>query len=170
MKYLIVVDMQNDFINGGLGTAEAKAIMPALIEKVKNFDGRIIATKDTHGKDYPMTQEGKNLPVPHCIEGTEGWEFPHELSVLLEYAEIYEKSAFGCLRLANDLVSAGDAESVELIGLCTDICVIANALIIKAALPEVPVCVDAECCAGTTPEKHNAALEVMESCQILIRR
>ena len=155
MKYLIVVDVQNDFVDGVLGTAEARAMLPALLEKVRNFDGTVLLTKDTHTDDYLHTQEGKNVPVPHCIRGTDA---------------VYEKSCFGSTRLASDLAAAPDVESVELAGLCTDICVVSNALLIKAVLPEVPVSVDARCCAGVTPEKHEAALLTMESCQISVRR
>lgn len=172
MKYLIVVDVQNDFVDGVLGTAEARAMLPALLEKVRNFDGTVLLTKDTHTDDYLHTQEGKNLPVPHCIRGTDDWEFPPQLAALAKArrAAVYEKSCFGSTRLASDLAAAPDVESVELAGLCTDICVVSNALLIKAVLPEVPVSVDARCCAGVTPEKHEAALLTMESCQISVRR
>ena len=161
MKYLIVVDVQNDFVDGVLGTAEARAMLPALLEKVRNFDGTVLLTKDTHTDDYLHTQEGKNLPVPHCIRGTDGWEFPPQLAALAKArrAAVYEKSCFGSTRLASDLAAAPDVESVE-----------SNALLIKAVLPEVPVSVDARCCAGVTPEKHEAALLTMESCQISVRR
>lgn len=172
MKYLIVVDVQNDFVDGVLGTAEARAMLPALLEKVRNFDGTVLLTKDTHTDDYLHTQEGKNLPVPHCIRGTDGWEFPPQLAALAKArgTKVYEKPCFGSTRLASDLAAAPDVESVELAGLCTDICVVSNALLIKAVLPEIPVSVDARCCAGVTPEKHEAALLTMESCQISVRR
>ncbi|MDD5921613.1 MAG: cysteine hydrolase [Eubacteriales bacterium] len=170
MKYLIIVDVQNDFVDGALGTAEAQAMLPELLKKAENFQGTIILTKDTHTEDYLNTQEGRLLPVPHCIRGMEGWEFPEPVAKLAatRNARVYEKPCFGSMELARDLAEAGDAESVELVGLCTDICVISNALLIKAALPEVPVSADARCCAGVTPEKHKAALEVMRSCQVLV--
>ena len=169
---LIVVDMQNDFIDGSLGTKEAQEIVTPVAEKIRNFEGDIYGTLDTHEEDYLSTQEGKNLPVPHCIRGTDGWEFPPQLAALAKArrAAVYEKSCFGSTRLASDLAAAPDVESVELAGLCTDICVVSNALLIKAVLPEVPVSVDARCCAGVTPEKHEAALLTMESCQISVRR
>ena len=114
MKYLIVVDVQNDFVDGVLGTAEARAMLPALLEKVRNFDGTVLLTKDTHTDDYLHTQEGKNLPVPHCIRGTDGWEFPPQLAALAKArrAAVYEKSCFGSTRLASDLAAAPDVESV----------------------------------------------------------
>ncbi len=175
MNYLIVVDVQNDFVDAALGTPEAQAMMPALLDKVAGFDGRILMTKDTHQANYLDTQEGKFLPVPHCIEGTEGWEFPKKLAQLAaeKNARIYPKPCFGSEELAADMrtaFEAGEADSVELVGLCTDICVVSNALLIKAAAPELPVFVDARCCAGVTPQKHDAALAVMESCQVTVRR
>ncbi len=144
---------------------------PRLLEKVKAFDGELIVTMDTHGQDYMQTQEGKNLPVEHCIKGTEGWELPEELAAICnsKNAKVYEKPTFGSITLAEDfrkLATEGKVDSIELIGLCTDICVVSNALLLKAAMPEVPISVDASCCAGVTPEKHAAALEVMQSCQI----
>ncbi len=164
MKLLIVIDMQNDFIDGSLGTKEAEAIVPRVIEKVKNFDGEIIFTQDSHGKDYLDTQEGKKLPVIHCIEGTEGWKIRKELDPLVK--TVWRKRSFGSVALAEWISEMEDVESIELVGLCTDICVVSNALIIKAANREVPLIVDSSCCAGVTPEKHEAALEVMRSCQI----
>ncbi|MCD8120101.1 MAG: cysteine hydrolase [Lachnospiraceae bacterium] len=175
MKYLIIVDVQNDFVDGALGTAEAQAMLPRLTEKAKTFDGTILVTKDTHGADYMNTQEGRNLPVPHCILGTEGWKLAPSLLAVpaVREAKVYEKPCFGSTTLAADLAmlnAAGQVDSVELVGLCTDICVVSNALLIKAAMPEVPVSVDASCCAGVTPEKHEAALAVMESCQVQVIR
>lgn len=174
MKYLIIIDVQNDFVSGSLGTAEAREMLPKLLRKAKEFQGKILMTKDTHGEDYLQTQEGKNLPVPHCAAGTERWEFPEELEKIRRerQAKIYEKSCFGSRELAEDirrLYEEGAVDSVELVGLCTDICVVSNALMIKAAAPELPVYVDASCCAGVTPGKHAAALEVMESCQIKVK-
>ena len=168
MKYLIVVDMQKDFIDGSLGTKEAVAIVPNVVEKIKNFEGNIIFTRDTHHENYLDTQEGKKLPVVHCVENTEGWEIAKELKALPEYdkAAIIDKPTFGSLNLGMYLMGVKDVESVELIGLCTDICVISNALMIKAIMPEVPISVDASCCAGVTPESHDNALAAMRMCQI----
>lgn len=171
MKYLVVIDVQNDFVDGSLGTKEAQAMLPQLLSKVESFDGAVWMTKDTHPKNYLETQEGKNLPVEHCIKGTDGWEFPEVLASLqkVKDAVVYEKPTFGSVQMAEDfkkLYEAGDVESIELAGLCTDICVISNALMLKATMPELPIFVDPSCCAGVTPEKHAAALEVMASCQI----
>lgn len=173
MKCLIVIDVQNDFVTGSLGTAEAVAMLPHLLEKMESFEGAILMTQDTHGADYLGTQEGKMLPVEHCIKSTKGWLFPEEVEALRESrgARVYEKPTFGSTRLVSDLkrlYDSNELESVELVGLCTDICVISNALMIKAAVPELPVYVDAACCAGVTPEKHQAALEVMRSCQVIV--
>lgn len=174
MKCLVVIDVQNDFVTGSLGTAEAVEMLPRLLEKMGSFEGAILMTQDTHGADYLSTQEGKMLPVEHCIEGTEGWLFPAEVEALRESrgARVYEKPTFGSTKLVSELKRLYDSEeleSVELVGLCTDICVISNALMIKAAMPELPVYVDPACCAGVTPEKHEAALEVMRSCQCILK-
>ncbi len=176
MKILVVVDMQNDFIDGALGTREAVAIVPKVVEKIKSFEGRILFTRDTHEADYLGTQEGKNLPVEHCIRGTRGWELAPEIEKL-RTEEPIDKPSFGSISLGT-LLKAQDEElkkqgepgieSITLIGLCTDICVISNAMILKAYLPEVPVIVDADCCAGVTPESHKNALEAMKVCQIKI--
>ena len=169
---LIVVDMQNDFIDGTLGTKEAVAIVPKVEEKIQNFDGKVFFTRDTHETYYLETQEGKNLPVPHCIRGTDGWQIRKELDVLRK-TEPIDKETFGSTDLAGELVTINEDEeigSITLVGLCTDICVISNALLIKASLPEVPICVDAACCAGVTPESHENALKAMEMCQIKIFR
>lgn len=171
MKYLIVVDMQNDFITGSLGTKEAEAILPKVIEKVKNYDGTVIYTKDTHHADYLTTQEGKNLPVEHCIEGTWGWELAGELKVLSKANKVFNKPTFGSLELARYMMEENEKEeieAIELCGLCTDICVISNAFVIKASLTEVPVSVDASCCAGVTPESHLNALAAMKMCQVTV--
>lgn len=161
-KTLIVVDMQNDFIDMALGTKEAEAIVPAVKAKIdeylKNGD-EIIFTRDTHGEDYLSTNEGKNLPVPHCIKGTRGWEIADGLYV--KGAKIIDKPNFGWKNWDKE-----DLFEVELVGLCTDICVVSNALIIKASHPEIKVSVDSKCCAGVTPETHKAALETMKMCQI----
>lgn len=173
MKVLVVVDMQNDFIDGSLGTAEAAAIVPAVMEKIRSFDGRIIATRDTHAEEYLDTEEGRHLPVVHCVKGTEGWEIRKEIDELLKEKEAVriDKPTFGSVELGSYVRKLDEEEGVEgitLIGVCTDICVISNALLLKANLPEVPVCVDASCCAGVTPESHERALEAMKPCQIEI--
>ena len=171
-KLLIVVDMQTDFVNGALGTREAEAIVPAVREKILAHEGPIIFTRDTHGDNYLQTQEGRFLPVPHCIRGTKGWEIIPELKDLSEKEGviILDKPSFGSTVLAAMVSEKRDSlESIELIGLCTDICVVSNALLLKAALPEMPLFVDAACCAGVTPESHEAALTTMKFCQITIR-
>ena len=167
---LIVVDMQNDFIDGALGTKEAVAIVPAVKEKIENFDGKVIFTRDTHFENYMETQEGKNLPVPHCIKGTNGWEIRPELMELCKEDPI-DKLTFGSSELGNILVEedkVNTIESITFIGLCTDICVISNVMIAKAFLPEVKIIVDAACCAGVTPETHKNALEAMKICQVTV--
>ncbi|MBE5902151.1 MAG: cysteine hydrolase [Lachnospiraceae bacterium] len=164
MKTLIVVDMQKDFIDGALGTKEAVAIVPNVVKKIQKYRDRgdqIIFTRDTHQKNYLETQEGKKLPVEHCIEGTEGWQITKELEVKAEDIVI-NKVTFGHVWDKN--VIKGD--EIELVGLCTDICVISNALGLKAVLPETPIKVDASCCAGVTPQSHSNALEAMKMCQI----
>lgn len=161
-KTLIVVDMQNDFIDMALGTAEAVAIVPAVKAKIESYARQgheIIYTRDTHGEDYLATPEGRKLPVPHCIRGTEGWQIAPGLYV--PGSRIIDKPNFGW-PYWNQL----ELEEVELIGLCTDICVVSNALIIKAAFPDAVVKVDSACCAGVTPESHRAALTTMSMCQI----
>ena len=169
-KYLLVIDMQKDFVDGSLGTAEAQAIVPAVAEKIRGFEGEVIFTQDTHGENYMETQEGKFLPVLHCIKGTPGHEVIPELQEFLADAKVFLKGTFGSVDLAAYLSKrAEEIESIELIGLCTDICVVSNALLLKAAMPEKPLFVDASCCAGVTPEKHVAALETMRSCQITVR-
>ena len=170
-KILIVIDMQNDFIDGARGTAEAVGIVEAVKEKIRSYPAAdVIATMDTHFDNYMQTQEGKYLPVPHCIRETAGWEIRPEIADLLKEAKIYEKPTFGSTQLAADLKAAAEKEEIELelIGLCTDICVVSNALLLKAQMPEVKISVDASCCAGVTPVKHEAALETMRSCQIQV--
>ena len=165
MKYLIVVDMQNDFITGSLGSAHAAAIIPNVVEKVKAFPGNVIFTRDTHGDDYLQTQEGKKLPVVHCIKGSAGWQICDELNPYVE--QVVDKVTFGSVTLPHILSKQGEPiEEIELCGLCTDICVISNAMILKAAFPEVKITVDASCCAGVTMESHNTALNAMKSVQI----
>ncbi|MBR3833301.1 MAG: cysteine hydrolase [Lachnospiraceae bacterium] len=169
-KFLVVVDMQKDFVDGSLGTAEAVAIVPNVVKKINEFDGDIFVTYDTHFDNYMNTSEGKKLPVPHCIKGTDGWKLDANVAKALqgkEYTEV-EKITFGSVDLP-DLIfkAAGDEDfSIELVGLCTDICVVSNTLILKANYPEKSITVDASCCAGVTPESHNAALTTMKMCQI----
>lgn len=161
-KTLIVVDMQNDFIDMALGTKEAVAIVPAVKAKIAQYvqnGDEIIFTRDTHQEDYLQTPEGKKLPVPHCIQGTQGWQIAEGLYV--DGCKIIDKPNFGWPNWKEETL-----EEVELIGLCTDICVVSNALIIKATFPEAAVKVDASCCAGVTPESHKAALTTMGMCQI----
>ena len=168
-KILIVIDMQNDFIDAALGTKEALSIVEAVKEKIRSYPPEdVIATMDTHGENYMQTQEGKYLPVPHCLKGTDGWKIRPDIAELLTGAKIYEKPTFGSVALAADLKELSEKEEIELelIGLCTDICVVSNALLLKATMPEVKILVDPACCAGVTPEKHEAALETMRSCQI----
>ena len=170
-RILIVVDMQKDFVNGALGTKEAVAIVPAVVDKIRQYEKEnIFVTRDTHQKDYLTTQEGRKLPVEHCIEGTPGWELDPTVAEAVQGAAIVNKPTFGSTELMNIIreISEKGEISIELIGLCTDICVVSNALLLKAAVPEVEISVDASCCAGVTPEKHEAALETMRSCQIQV--
>lgn len=173
MKVLVVVDMQNDFIDGALGTPEAQAIVPRVVEKIKTTGDIVYVTKDTHYADYLDTQEGKLLPVPHCIAETYGWNIEKNVQNALDEREevyTYEKETFGSVDLgaALDLVWDDNLDEIILVGLCTDICVISNALLIKAYLSDVKITVDASCCAGTTPERHKNALAAMKMCQINI--
>ena len=173
MKLLIVVDMQNDFIDAALGTAEAQAIVPAVAARIRQCreDGwTLIATLDTHGPDYMNTAEGKKLPVPHCIKGTPGWQLNADVAAALgEGCMRVEKPTFGSVQLPwliADLTQAADKLTIEVIGLCTDICVISNALILKAYFPDADIAVRRSCCAGVTPATHEAALTAMGCCQI----
>ena len=167
MKFLIVVDMQADFITGSLGSKDAQTIVPAVVNKVKNFDGRVIFTRDTHFDDYLQTQEGKKLPVAHCIKDTEGWQICDELKPYVN--TVVDKVTFGSTKLPDIIKDLGaDIEEIQLCGLCTDICVISNAMILKASFPEVPIAVDASCCAGVSRESHNIALDAMRAVQIEI--
>ena len=168
---LIVVDMQKDFIDGALGTAEAVAIVPNVAKKVRDFKGDVIFTRDTHFENYLDTQEGHNLPVPHCIRETEGWQICKELQLFAENAPIIDKTTFGSMELGpilQDMHEDGAISSITFVGLCTDICVISNVMIAKAFLPEVPIIVDAACCAGVTPDSHNTALASMRTCQVRV--
>lgn len=170
MKILCVIDMQNDFIDGALGTKEAEAIVQKVKEKIelyrKNGD-TVIFTRDTHTEDYMNTQEGRNLPVPHCIKGSDGWEITSALDT--ENSMIIDKPTFGSYELSDYIASLTDVEEIELIGLCTDICVISNAMLLKARFTEAAITVDSTCCAGVTPESHLNALSAMKMCQIEIR-
>ena len=166
---LAVIDMQNDFIDGALGTKETEAIVGNVTACIRDFDGEVICTRDTHYDDYLDTQEGKKLPVPHCIKDTAGWQICEQVSeVCAGKAKIFDKPTFGSVELAEYLKKMPDLKSVTVIGLCTDICVISNALVIKAFLPEVTVRVNADCCAGGTPQSHKNALEAMKMCQVEI--
>ena len=177
MNILIVIDMQKDFVDGALGTPEAVEIVPAAAEKILAYAHRgdvIIATRDTHGENYLDTQEGRNLPVVHCVRDTPGWQLDETIAAVLPKGTIMvDKPTFGSTELA-EIVGRYVEEygqenvNVELIGLCTDICVVSNALLLKAHYYEMPMSVDPRCCAGVTPEKHAAALETMASCQIRI--
>lgn len=174
-KFLIVVDMQKDFIDGSLGTGEAQAIVPAVgarIRECKEAGYTVIATLDTHEENYMETREGKHLPVPHCIKNTEGWRIrPEVMDALGKDALLVEKPTFGSVRLPQiirDRSGEDGPEAIELLGLCTDICVVSNAMLLKAAFPETDFTVHADCCAGVTPQKHEAALETMRSCQISV--
>lgn len=170
LNVLVVVDMQNDFIDGALGTPEAVAIVPKVVDKIRNFDGTVLFTRDTHTASYLYTQEGQNLPVEHCIKGTAGWEIRPEIEALRR-TEAINKGTFGSSALPERLLMMNATEhidSITFVGLCTDICVISNAMLVKAYLPEVPILVDASCCAGVTPETHKNALAAMKCCQIKI--
>ena len=162
--------MQKDFVDGALGSGDAVAIVPSVVEKIKSFDGEIFVTLDTHFDNYPESAEGRKLPVPHCIKGTDGWQLDKNVASALadrEYTAV-EKPTFGSLELPRliEAASDGDDFSIEIIGLCTDICVVSNALVLKANFPEMPISVDSACCAGVTPQAHEAALATMRSCQI----
>ena len=178
---LIVVDMQNDFVTGALGTPEAQAIVPKVVDKIKNWKGDVLYTMDTHHENYLETQEGKHLPVKHCLHGTWGWQLVDEVFETLPLDDsnpVWEKRAFGSKQLVDGLYDSHFARlgmkanfeinSITLVGLCTDICVISNAIMLKSVLHEVPIIVDASCCAGVTPESHKNALAAMKMCQIEI--
>ncbi|MCQ2470162.1 MAG: cysteine hydrolase [Ruminococcus sp.] len=174
MKVLVVIDMQNDFTTGVLGNTETAAVVGNVVRKIENFrkneaDGKIIATLDTHSENYMDTQEGRNLPVPHCIRGTDGWKLVPEIeNALGEKAIKLEKVTFGAADLPFAVGKDENIEEIQLVGVCTDICVISNAMILKAAFPEVPVRIIADCCAGVTPETHRNALNAMKVCQMII--
>ena len=173
-RMLIVIDMQNDFIDGTLGTAQARAIIPKVVDKIKNYKGKVMYTRDTNDENYLNTQEGSKLPVEHCILGTQGWELHPEIDALAKENNslIFDKPTFGSMGLAgclNGIQKVAAIDELELVGLCTDICVISNALLLKAILPETRIVVDSDCCAGVTPESHENALKAMAACQIEIR-
>ena len=162
---LVVVDMQNDFIDGSLGTKEAVAIVDNVIAEIAKYD-----TRDTHPENYLETQEGKNLPVVHCVKGTDGWQINEKVKTALKDAVVIDKPTFGSKILAEEITKIAEKEdiTVTLVGLCTDICVVSNAILIKAYVPEIPVKVIASCCAGVTPESHEAALATMRMCQVQV--
>ena len=168
-KILIVIDMQNDFIDAALGTKEAVGIVEAVKEKIRSYPAAdVIATMDTHGDNYMNTQEGKYLPVTHCVKGTPGWQLDPAIAEAVEGCLKLEKPTFGSWELPGlvDIAAGEDEPEFELIGLCTDICVVSNAMLLKAFFPESDIRVRADLCAGVTPGKHAAALETMRSCQI----
>lgn len=170
MKLLIVVDMQNDFIDGSLGTKEAVAIVPKVAEKIAEARAAgelVVFTRDTHQENYLKTQEGKNLPVVHCVKGSAGWQISRSLDV--GDSRIFDKPSFGSMELADFAATLDGLEGIELVGLCTGICVISNAFILKAKLPEVKISVDSSCCACVTPESHATALSAMKLCQINVK-
>ena len=168
-KILVVVDMQNDFIDGALGTPEAVDIVENVKARIREYDpADVFVTMDTHAPNYLETQEGRNLPVEHCIKGTKGWQIRSDIAALLPDWHIYEKPTFGSVELAKDIaeIAANEEIEIEVLGLCTDICVVSNALMLKAYMPEVKISVDPSCCAGVTPGSHEAALKTMQMCQI----
>lgn len=172
-KILIVIDMQNDFIDGALGTPEAAAIVENVKEKIRSYPKEdVFATRDSHTTDYMYTQEGKNLPVPHCIRGTDGWQIRPDIAELIFPDHVIDKPTFGSTTLARIMETLDEHSpegiSIEVVGLCTDICVVSNALLLKAFMPEVPISCDAACCAGVTPQSHDAAIATMRACQIQI--
>jgi nicotinamidase-related amidase len=168
MKLLVVVDMQNDFIDGALGSPEAVAIVPYVKSLIQGFDGKVLFTRDTHFENYMDTQERKNLPVPHCVKGTDGWQIRPELEALRK-TEAIDKITFGSTELVDVIGREEDVESITFVGLCTDICVISNVMTVKAFYPEIPLTVDAAGCAGVTPDSHKTALAAMKMCQVDIR-
>jgi len=164
---LIVVDMQNDFISGPLGTPQAEAIVPRVCDKIRDWDGDVFYTKDTHFDDYLETLEGEHIPVEHCVVRSPGWQLDHRvMEALPESADGFLKGTFGSVNLANYICDQEHYDRIEIIGLCTDICVVSNALLLRAHYPDVPIAVDASCCAGTTEDNHKAALQIMKQCCI----
>lgn len=167
MDILIVVDMQNDFITGTLGSLQAQNIVQPVCETIQNFKGDIIYTRDTHQTDYLQTNEGINLPIEHCIEGSEGWQF-HPLITQCNPITIFNKPTFGSIELMLYIQSLSNIKTISLVGLCTDICVISNAILLKNAIPETTIQVLKDCCAGVTLDSHQKALDTMRSCQIKV--
>ena len=168
-KILIVVDMQNDFVTGVLGTKEAKAIVPAVDKLVREFDGDIIFTRDTHDENYRNTQEGRKLPVEHCIKDTEGWKIIPELRDIADQCQVFDKPTFGSVQLAEHITRIAEKREVDavyLCGVCTGICVISNAMLLKASVPEIPIRIVEKACACVTPESHETALAAMKTSQI----
>lgn len=176
MKYLIVIDMQEDFVNGVLGTPEAQAIVPYVVDKVKNYNGRVYFTRDTHDSNYLNTREGKQLPIIHCEHNTSGWQLVPELQQYVKSSglNVYDKDTFGCFQLAENILfeSSDDElnqiEEIEIVGVCTDICVISNALMLRSKFSEARIIVDACGCAGTSIENHNIAIQAMKNCHIQV--
>ena len=172
MKVLIVVDMQNDFVDGVLGSKEAVSMIDTAVETINSFDGKVFYTQDTHGEDYLDTEEGRHLPVVHCIKGSEGWKIHPKIekTLLLKGATGIEKSTFGSEKLMGIIEKeVPEVESITLIGICTDICVISNAMLAKAHFQNTPVNVISSACAGVTPESHENALAAMKMCHIEIQ-
>jgi nicotinamidase-related amidase len=176
-KVLVVIDMQNDFIDAALGTKEAQAIVEKVVAKIKSYPAAdVYATLDTHGADYLTTSEGKYLPVEHCIKGTDGWKLNQSIEEALTDSLKFEKPTFGLDPLADDIFirykdlpiigPTGKGLEIEFVGLCTDVCVVTNALLFKTKLPEAKITVDPSCCAGVSPESHEAALLTMKMCQV----
>lgn len=172
MDILVVIDMQNDFIDGALGSPQAQAIVPAVVEKVASWEGEILFTRDTHDDQYLESQEGKNLPVVHCVKDSEGWQVCPQLEPFIKNTP-FDKPTFGSTQLPSRLkelmgTTKESQVTITLVGLCTDICVISNAMILKPAFPEAEIRVDSVCCAGVTAESHNNALEAMKMCQVTV--
>lgn len=170
-SYLIVIDMQKDFITGSLGSKYGQDIVNNVKKKIEIYQGEILVTKDTHFENYLDTQEGKLLPIKHCIKETNGWRLVPEIEENLKNKKVFEKNTFGSVELIEylkDILKKYEIEKIELIGVCTDICVISNALLLKANFPEIPLYVDSFCCAGSSLDAHEAALKVLKSCQIIV--
>lgn len=169
MNVLVVIDMQNDFIDGAMGNSEAVAIVPRVAAKIaayREMGAPIVFTRDTHGEDYLSTREGRNLPVVHCVKDTEGWQISEQLDTT--DALIVDKGAYGSVDLPEVIAGLSDVTGIEMVGVCTDVCVISNAIILKAAFPEWPLVVDASCCAGVTPQSHQTALDAMKMCHVTV--
>ncbi len=173
-KILVIVDVQNDFITGSLGSKDAESIVDKVVAKIESHDGPIFVTKDTHGFDYLNSPEGKILPIEHCIRDTVGWLLDEKVvrAISSRKCRVFEKSTFGSALLVqylNEEIKRDDeVDEIEFVGLCTDICVITNVLATKTYLPTTKISVDASCCAGTTPERHTAALDIMKGCHVYV--